>query len=369
MQMGPITIHPWTLCFSDFEVEQQFRVEQLRQVIVFNKFGNSFVFAVVAATIARSGENTPAYVYISAITAFAGLATALPVGRLNNGVTEYNSVVYGGLANIICGYSTMCYLHIQTPSAVLDVVSFTVFLCAQLLVILATHVLVFPFWARLFILLGPAFLLWIGPVMSELGNKQGEMLLLGVISLIGEFVGSTLQRGVRRLHIEKLDLKEQKAAIAERNEQLACEKERVSMMYAMELEKTTRTWRSRGARQERSESNHSESNQSNEELKGWLAGSGAGSSHAESDLPDTPLLDRSFAPISTEHLTPPGRRERKKRLWRTLEEMGILCSKQPKTPGEAEGDSKLPLPGEVEAEELLDEWEESESCASSIAHR
>jgi hypothetical protein len=355
-----ITINPLTLCFSDWKAEQDFRVGQLRQVVAFGWISNLVVIVFVAVIVAAVGENSPTWLYVAATISVSGMATALPVGRLSDGMVEHNIVVYGGVANIVFGYGAITCMLSQSPSAIVDVVAFSVLMIGYLMMLFAMHVLIFPFWARLSIVSISFVYKGMANAQSELGHTN-EFLLFGVQTFIGEFAGYALQRGIRRLYLETLDLKAQKAAIVERNEQLACEKERANMMYAMELAKP----RSRIAstmRRRCNESNQSEGSQSNEELKGWLGGSASCSSHPDADVRDetSALLDSSFAPIPSEQRSSPERRERKQRLWQTLAEMELL---QDRKSTRLADDDKLPLPGEVEADELLGDWEESD-CAS-----
>ena len=160
-----------------------------------------------------------------------GLMSAVPVGRLRNPILEHKIFVRMGVANIVVGLSWVAYVHMtrglqNRTSAFIFTAAAAI---STFVLVVSTHILSFPMWARVIITAWPNLLMWMTPECSELGYTV-ECLLIFLFSIFGELFGYVMQRSIRQIYLDSLKLKAEKKAFAIRNEQLSNEKERVNLM-------------------------------------------------------------------------------------------------------------------------------------------
>ena len=174
-----------------------------------------------------------------------GFASNLIIGRLGHPDLEHKVVVRVGVANVLFGglmFSLMAQWDLQSclresegfemasPCVVMTPAVFGFMAFGSTVIMLATHVMAFPLWARLAILMAGT-----GCYLSLEMALPHEVSLLTGSALFGDAVGYTLNRGAREgfshRQREKAAAKEREREMQQlqtRNEQLQCEKERVN---------------------------------------------------------------------------------------------------------------------------------------------
>jgi hypothetical protein len=123
-----------------------------------------------------------------------------------------------------------------SEGAIMGELAYVGLITLSALVIVCTHLLVFPFWARCCIC--PMYaLMCLGVTMSRnhsftsLGSET-ELTLVTVAALAGEALGYLLHRSARQQYLERSNERE---ALRERTEQLVSEKERLDFERQMSL--------------------------------------------------------------------------------------------------------------------------------------
>lgn len=181
--------------------------------------------------------------------ALVGMMSSLLFSRLGNRILAHNFLVRINVANVLFG-NTLIVFAVTLPTSPDDVtvasqlaiaseLAFVCWFALTLLVVVCTHLLAFPFWARCCIT--PAFAIKYyfialsgrGP-LSSLG-PQAEQTLLIIAALSGEALGYLLQLSARQQYLERLNEKE---VLRIRTEQLQNEKERLDFERQMALRKS-----------------------------------------------------------------------------------------------------------------------------------
>ena len=238
-------MHPITLAFDHPASEQDFQTQQAKSTLVVGLFGNVCVIIVAASVAVREVRSVQKNDSISrfagavfALQAVVGMTASMPFGRLGDAALEHRLLVRINVANVLIGQGLVTFHAFMNPSegAIMGELAYVGLITLSALVMVCTHLLVFPFWARCCIC--PMYaLMCLGVTMSRnhsftsLGSET-ELTLVTVAALAGEALGYLLHRSARQQYLERSIERE---ALRERTEQLVSEKERLDFERQMSL--------------------------------------------------------------------------------------------------------------------------------------
>ena len=369
------------------------------------------------------------------LCAFVGFLSGLPVGRLGNPLLECKIMMSVGVANVCiiafvhslltsplyCEVSSLlCYRdrgpQINTGSA--SAVMTICVLAAILLMSISMHLLAWPMHARY--ITNSACILFVVSLtpatpLTELGHDVELYLIMGTCFL-GETIGFTMQRASRRHFLQRMREAEENASrmtdMLMRNEQLACEKERLH--YEMKIRPVGRYARPKSMTSDSNMSNdgvgcacwplsalyppaaHIPTNSSRmliacahrvcsiayahclyrcvcpcAELTGFMhaASSSSASAADTNDAVEASEIGALFAPISDEDRQSSSlkRRARQDALWRTLDEAGVLLPQEPELDVQRPYGSEPEGSDSMAEQDLLADWV-SDQPLGSLPH-
>ena len=232
-------MHPITLAFDHPAREQDFQTQQAKSTLAVGFFGNVCVIIVAASIAVREVRSVNISSFagaVFALQAVVGMTASMQFGRLGDAALEHRLLVRINVANVVIGQVLVTIHACMNPSegALMGELAYCGFMSCSALVIVCTHLLVFPFWARCCIC--PMYaLMCLGVSMSRnhsftsLGTET-ELTLVTVAALAGEALGHLLHRSARQQYLERSNERE---VLRERTEQLVSEKERLDFERQM----------------------------------------------------------------------------------------------------------------------------------------
>ena len=234
-----IRMSPVTLAFSDVKTEALFRTELASNTVGVGVLTNAAALVSVAAGLFLSAGRPCSFLW-PRIVAFAmaatGMASNVCIGRLGRPEFEHQLLVAVGVMVMFCGSAAfvVCGMLTSLPSdcpAVVDTNEVYFIGGTFPLVIIAMHVLAFPFRARLAIhasVLAAAIALAFVPKFYPREIVHGLWAICPIV-LIFEAIGYTLHRVSRLQFAEK-----QQLAAAREAEQAVMESERRALTSRLE---------------------------------------------------------------------------------------------------------------------------------------